>query len=257
MQGKLALIAMMAVVTVLFVSGCTTVPTETPPGMDAQDYCGLENVATAYECADGYVKVESSLLGGGVTYYKAGYKPRPAGISCPVVGPDAESAECKTLAQLECTDACQGTGPIGGQRDEHGCLGPAGYTWNETIGACVRPWELGAQASEAARIAVEYAGRGYATTVTDVSILQCVGCFGVTIEQGEDRERSVVLIEDWVATQKTVTYHQCTDEEKAAEICTLEYMPVCGYMTNGTVQTYGNDCGACAAGVDYWEDGEC
>ena len=27
---------------------------------------------------------------------------------------------------------------IGGERDEHGCLGPAGYTWNEEIGACIR-----------------------------------------------------------------------------------------------------------------------
>lgn len=31
--------------------------------------------------------------------------------------------------------------PVGGQRDEHGCLGPAGYTWDESLKACVRPWE--------------------------------------------------------------------------------------------------------------------
>ena len=30
---------------------------------------------------------------------------------------------------------------IGGQRDEHGCLGPAGYTYNETLNGCVRKWE--------------------------------------------------------------------------------------------------------------------
>ncbi len=29
---------------------------------------------------------------------------------------------------------------IGGQRDEHGCLGPAGYSWNATEKACVREW---------------------------------------------------------------------------------------------------------------------
>ena len=29
---------------------------------------------------------------------------------------------------------------IGGQRDEYGCLGPAGYTWNETDQLCVREW---------------------------------------------------------------------------------------------------------------------
>jgi hypothetical protein len=30
--------------------------------------------------------------------------------------------------------------PIGGQRDSHGCLGPAGYSWNETEKECVREW---------------------------------------------------------------------------------------------------------------------
>ncbi len=29
---------------------------------------------------------------------------------------------------------------IGGERDEHGCLGPAGYSWNETDQMCVREW---------------------------------------------------------------------------------------------------------------------
>jgi len=29
---------------------------------------------------------------------------------------------------------------IGGERDEHGCLGAAGYTWNETEQSCVRQW---------------------------------------------------------------------------------------------------------------------
>lgn len=32
--------------------------------------------------------------------------------------------------------------PIGGNRDAHGCLVAAGYTWCERERACVRPWEL-------------------------------------------------------------------------------------------------------------------
>jgi len=30
---------------------------------------------------------------------------------------------------------------IGGDRDEHGCLGPAGYTWWEEKQKCLREWE--------------------------------------------------------------------------------------------------------------------
>jgi hypothetical protein len=32
--------------------------------------------------------------------------------------------------------------PIGGDRDAHGCLPAAGYTWCEREKRCVRPWEL-------------------------------------------------------------------------------------------------------------------
>ncbi len=31
--------------------------------------------------------------------------------------------------------------PIGGERDEHGCLGPAGYQWCPSKQKCVRMWE--------------------------------------------------------------------------------------------------------------------
>lgn len=33
---------------------------------------------------------------------------------------------------------------IGGQRDEHNCLVPAGYSWNESEQRCVREWETNA-----------------------------------------------------------------------------------------------------------------
>ncbi|MFH1181988.1 MAG: DUF333 domain-containing protein [Candidatus Woesearchaeota archaeon] len=57
----------------------------------------------------------------------------------------------------------------------------------------------------------------------------------------------------------------CADEQKNAEVCTLEYAPVCGWW-NSTIQcirypcaaTYGNKCQACAdAKVASWTQGEC
>ncbi len=86
---------------------------------------------------------------------------------------------------------------IGGERDMHGCLGPAGYTWSEEVGACIRTWELDSDQKEAASMAVEHIGWEYATTVVEVSVQRCPGCFLVTIEQGEERESSEVQINNW------------------------------------------------------------
>lgn len=32
---------------------------------------------------------------------------------------------------------------VGGDRDEHGCLSSAGYTWSDALHDCVRVWEVG------------------------------------------------------------------------------------------------------------------
>lgn len=31
---------------------------------------------------------------------------------------------------------------VGNDEDEHGCIGSAGYTWDNSSNSCVRPWEL-------------------------------------------------------------------------------------------------------------------
>ncbi|WP_130413568.1 hypothetical protein [Fluviicoccus keumensis] len=36
---------------------------------------------------------------------------------------------------------------VGADRDAHGCIGSAGYSWCERESACVRPWELAQEMS--------------------------------------------------------------------------------------------------------------
>jgi hypothetical protein len=147
--------------------------------------------------------------------------------------------------------------PIGGQRDEHGCLGPAGYSWDEEIGACVREWDLDNNQKQAAKTAVEYVGQEYATTIIEVVAGECEDCFTVKLEQGLKRDVTEVEIVNGVAESKTLTRHECTESEKQADACTLEYAPVCGFKADRTTETYGNSCQACADKIIYWENGEC
>lgn len=54
--------------------------------------------------------------------------------SCIVI----DSKHCGEKWQCNCY--CETEKSIGGERDEHGCLGAAGYSWNETELSCVREW---------------------------------------------------------------------------------------------------------------------
>lgn len=71
----------------------------------AKEFCGKENVDSVYTCAE-HIRVVSSLLGGGSTFYKLD----PTGslikeAQCPVVAPDAMSEECRQLLSgLNCVE---------------------------------------------------------------------------------------------------------------------------------------------------------
>lgn len=88
---------------------------------------------------------------------------------------------------------------IGGQRDEHGCLGPAGYSWDAEVGACIRVWELDEQQKRAAKIAVEKIGQENGLTIDEVLVLRCPGCFTVTLSNPEYQKKEVTM-EDWKVT---------------------------------------------------------
>ncbi|PIY59946.1 hypothetical protein COY95_04365 [Candidatus Woesearchaeota archaeon CG_4_10_14_0_8_um_filter_47_5] len=92
--------------------------------------------------------------------------------------------------------------PIGGERDEHGCLGPAGYSWNEEVGACIREWELNEDQRRAAQIAVMI--QSYSPlTVTEVRPGQCTGCFVVSLQDENQNTRTVTLTDWKVSTEET------------------------------------------------------
>lgn len=67
---------------------------------------------------------------------------------------------------FESTEAITTVQTVGGQRDDYGCLIPAGYSYNEDIKACVREWELSEDEREAAKIAVQN------STFSDITIVE-------------------------------------------------------------------------------------
>ncbi|MFH2021021.1 MAG: Kazal-type serine protease inhibitor [archaeon] len=84
---------------------------------------------------------------------------------------------------------------IGGERDEHGCLGPAGYSWDSEIGACTRAWELDESQVKAAKIVI--APLSYYVTVVEVITLKCQGCFYVNLQRNDNQEMQTIKITDW------------------------------------------------------------
>ena len=85
---------------------------------------------------------------------------------------------------------------IGGEKDEFGCLTPAGYTWDENVTACIRPWELDESQKQAAKIAVAPLSI-MPRTVTKVETLRCPGCFIVYLNLGDEGSLREIKLIDW------------------------------------------------------------
>merc|ERR1719384_768293 len=50
-------------------------------------------------------------------------------------GGDSDSSEVSKESEEE-------RKPVGGEKDDHGCIGAAGYSWCEGMNTCVRSWEV-------------------------------------------------------------------------------------------------------------------
>jgi hypothetical protein len=72
---------------------------------------------------------------------------------------------------------------IGGDRDTYGCLGGAGYTFNDEIGACIREWELNDEQRIGAFLVAEQLGRQEGLTVLEVVIDDCEDCYTVKLDK--------------------------------------------------------------------------
>lgn len=111
---------------------------------------------------------------------------------------------------------------IGGERDVNGCLTPAGYGFNENIGACARNFELTPDIERAAKIAVGHVGGGYALTVVSFNSYEEAGAYDITLERGVERERKIVYIRNWKIevpeTVKLFYYNPELDQDSSGNI---------------------------------------
>ena len=82
----------------------TSIP-ETNAQAKAKEFCDNENVGSVNVCGS-YIEVNSELLGGGAKYYDFNGTQQ---FTCPVVGPDSMSKNCKAIfeAKLAETFNCE------------------------------------------------------------------------------------------------------------------------------------------------------
>lgn len=100
---------------------------------------------------------------------------------------------------------------IGGDRDESGCLGSAGYSWSEEAGACLREWEMtGEESKRAVKIAVDYLGWSSAT-VLEVTQARCPGCFVVKLENNATQDRKNINLDNWEVGETSLTPAECLE----------------------------------------------
>jgi hypothetical protein len=180
--------------------------------------------------------------------------------------------ECGTCPQLSppgpnfCTDGTI----VAGEKNECGCQGPP-----KCVKACTEEAKICPDGSAVGRngsnncefdlcpgqILIDNGGIGI--NMTNPASAFCIAQGGeskiVTASDGSQSGTCTlpggVVCDEWKYFRgECPASVNCTAAQKAAEACTLEYMPVCG--DDGV--TYGNKCSACASkNIDSYKPGEC
>ena len=194
-------------VTQLFITSCVDVQKsemqikgkiEEANYCDNADDCKIEHFGCPFGC---YSLVNKNADMAGIKRLVEGYQKQA--IECLYkCGSDPKEIVCEN-------DKCiaKETFPIGGEKDEHGCLGPAGYTWNGELGACVREWEIRDYHKDVIKTAVEHVGYTEGLTVLRVDEAKLFGAYVVRLKKGDEEIR--VNIQDGKVVDKFSSEREC------------------------------------------------
>jgi hypothetical protein len=84
------------------------------------------------------------------------------------------------------------------------CDSNQGIYWDESVGTCVAATQLDDDQREAVRIAI--APLSYPVTVVDVRTLNCSGCFIVKLQRDDNKNISVIELNNWTFAWKCEDY---------------------------------------------------
>ncbi len=69
---------------------------------------------------------------------------------------------------------------------------------------------------------------------------------------------TIVLLVSGCQSSSAQIENKLVCKDPRPEICTMNYLPVCGFDSSNSAKTYSNACGACSdKNVDSYIEGEC